>query len=1389
MPSFGFNTEFEFLDFHENQHTAPGGFFGLGGDDFSDAQGFGDPKTILTGSAKPPRYSSTSHRGSSSSSSRSNESASPNTSHSSADAMLVDDSFAQWSKPEPSTMTHNPDFMQYGSIDHSAIDLSHFIDLDSAPNSPSPPTTCGQSPDTPMVGNVIPQAPAAKRLKNHHKAQSQKPLNHITRVKKSGSRDMSPASNLAISHDTSPTAAFLPSPSPDVPVNYFNGPMALNMTSSWPSMRPLPPNGVLSQGRPVVAHASKQHHGLPAAPAQNPHASSSADKDKLPKLVIHPTPPKSRVETQIPIKLTIHSLPPQFKRVHLPTHTISKPKLLAKPHHGRAPDMLEVHTMLVCSSAMADPEKRERAYRLAAAARHDYSQRSRPRDEDDGIKPQDGGEVRICTGCITRERKRAGRKKHKKPEEEELWNKFEHDRVIVFNTQEVKEWTPVTQDMADPTGTGQNGPVPEGTVQVDAPMRIACYCRHHSEKVGFNVIFTVKDYKDNIVAQKMSDNIMITDDHKTHLPTTSTLQTNGGTTTVGLPQATTPVDAQPMDLHMPAPQTRMQSPSEIQNMGPNQTFAFPSGPPAHVSLGNSASVTPRNVSRQGSPAHASGPLGRKRKASGSGPKVPNGLMMTSLQENQPAMTSNARTDSAGGSASTSPFTPNLNSFPLGAEGLFAQSQQQQALNTLQQPFATGPPTPGSNGVPEPFTFNASTRAMSLDNLPTNQLFSAPASAHPSRAPSPNHLRNEIQNLQHGQLTQGLFTAPLNVVSTRPQPKILRIIPAEGPKSGGVEVTLLGSGFTNDGLEVYFGNHKATTTTYWGESSLVSLLPPSPTAGIVLVTIKQRGGSAPLNCGQQPQVFRYIDDDEERLIRTALAVLGNKLGGDMADVAEIARNIIYGAGNGGSWGPSGSGSGGQAPGNSFNSLGLESKESVEKSLLRILEFIDIDDSDRKARIDLRRKTGQTMLHLACSLGFLRLTVGLIMRGATVGLRDKSGFTALHMAAMNNHPEIVRRLLQSGADPNVRTLSGLTAFDVTHSNDVMQELQDMDNHARSRSCGSRHSRANSASSLRSLWDRPPAAQARGAEYRSNCTTPDIYRDSDSLEGAESEGADPQFLDMRRPQFPGTATRPPFEWPAGAASPSAAMMALRDQVSTQLQQFQHSMALHLQNFPQLQMPNMPQMPQMPQMPMFPDYQAYLHSAPVMQRISSLVPTIRSPRSESGEDEAEPPRDTDQKWWDRSFFGAKEVPPPAYEEIFPHKNLDTKQASAAQAAADAEADEKCAALYDQDTAESTVESRAGSSRSQEVPAMLRIGRKHHITKEQQENLQRAHAQRLKAGSSDRMLWFVWIPILVFVLGAMLFSGAPSLAAGTVSAAKSFSAFVANPRGLGEQLSRVLLI
>lgn len=216
------------------------------------------------------------------------------------------------------------------------------------------------------------------------------------------------------------------------------------------------------------------------------------------KLHVSPLGHKSRVETQIPIKLTLDPLPGHIKKLHLPTETIAKAKFLAK---DTAPsvDTLELSAMLVCTSSMEKPENMAHALQMARDGTH-VKRGINPRrlstgeakkggelDLNDPDSPMNGGPVRICDNCVSRERKRAGRKKAKKQEDEERWHEYEHDRIVMFNTQEYLEFHPPTP--AKEPQCAENVTFSPEAKQIDAPMRIVCYCRHQQEKIGFQYVF------------------------------------------------------------------------------------------------------------------------------------------------------------------------------------------------------------------------------------------------------------------------------------------------------------------------------------------------------------------------------------------------------------------------------------------------------------------------------------------------------------------------------------------------------------------------------------------------------------------------------------------------------------------------------------------------------------------------------------------------------------------------------------------------------------------------------------------------------------------------------------------------------------------------------------
>ncbi|POR30936.1 Protein MGA2 [Tolypocladium paradoxum] len=1265
-----------------------------------------------------------------------------------------DNAFTFGREADSSVMTDG--IYAFGETDDSFMDRSFdFEGASSSPEAASAAQTNMPSPEMPTIKTNSPRKPdqankpkagshkkqisvraataSTTRADSNHFLQQYSVASSMTGMRSAASREVSPMSAMVTSHDSSPVATFFNSPPCNVGHDFSK---AMDRTAMWPNRVDM-----TTPTRPDALPTPGQFGGPMAQPMPIPQHRALYNTAPFNftggyELRILPTPLKSRVETQIPIKMTLSPLPPGVTKLHLPAHTISKPKLLAKPPPERSPDTLELYVTLVCTSAMELPGMKQKALERATKLPQGYLP-----EQDDEHSPQNGGDVRICQGCITRERKRAARKKIKKPDEEKLWSLDEERRVIVFNTLELKEWQPLS-GVLDPSGRPETV-MSNRAMQIDAPMRIACYCRHHNEKMGFNVIFTIKDFQDRVIAQAMSNPIMITDDHKTHpmaQPSSQPTMSETVTTSTVPVNPPPPMDATNLVPPVQSPAFRM-SPSSGDIAAAQRNGSYPPSTSGKTTPTLNTSTAPgRAMSRPASPSQG-GPMTKKRKSSGSGSRILSGLTMTRLETSPPPGSQTTGTQLS--TAATSPFSPPAGPFHL--EQMFGQ-------HNGQQPFANGPPTPGSN---DQSPFFANNRSASMDNLAMAQLYSAPTSSHPSRAPSPNGLRNSVnvpQNQFAQTLASSLYSLPMEVNQPRcPPPIIHKIIPNEGPKIGGIEVTVLGQAFFQ-GLEVWFGDKKATTTTYWGDSSLVCLLPPYPVAGAVAVTFKHQGVPSAQNfpMATEPPIFKYIDDNEDKLIRTALAVLGHKMSGQMVDVSDLARRILN---NGNSTWSGGSSVGPSSGGPGFNHA---CQEHLESQLLKCLDLIDLDDSTHKTRLDLRRPTGHTMLHLACSLGYHRFVAALLARGANPDARDKGGFTPLHMAAIQNHPEIVRRLMVVGADPTIRSLSSLTAADVAQSRLVLRAIRQSERHARSVSGGSLHGRTSSATSLRSLW-----APMTRAHTHDEPISVDSGEESPEYTSGDLEDEDPDedcYLHMRRRSrlrhgndMTNHLGDDSDEESRALGSPTTQFAALKDQLQQQLHQFQQSMALHLQSLPQ--MPQMPQMPTFPGMPMLPDYQAYLQQAPFMRRMQQLMPGSGTrPDSQEGDN---PKMDT--RWWDLSSYMQNNAgAPPSYEDIFGRQDSDTKQESAIHAAAEAEADIKCAAIYDQPSTSAAAGTRTETRAKS--PSILKIGRKNAITKEQQEQFLRAHEKKLKKLSSDRNLFFIWIPLLVVMVCAMFCSYFPSL-------------------------------
>ncbi|KAK5937003.1 SPT3 Dosage dependent suppressor of Ty-induced promoter mutations-like protein [Knufia obscura] len=1046
--------------------------------------------------------------------------------------------------------------------------------------------------------------------------------------------------------------------------------------------------------------------------------------DGQPTLHIYPTSLKSRVETQIPIRMTLYPLPPGIRKLRLPTHTVSKPKFLAKSENERSPDTLELSVSLVCTSAMQDPHRKQRA--LARARGEDLSAYSRPSpasstssasSRDDDEKPLNGGEVKICSGCIQRERKRASRKKSKKPDEEEMFQKDEEKRVVVFNTNEVKEWVEVTKETQP--ANDQSPLPPPGTMQVELPMRIACYCRHQNEKLGFQVIFSVKDYRDKVIAQAMTNSIMITDDHKTHnapqaLPAAPAPQVpqpphfpGAGVFTAGAEMPGNEASGAKMfkQSYSTPDLTRLQHFNGQFSGSSNSPFAIPQA----VSGNTSATLTPRNLSRPASPSGPSGPASKRRKPSGSG-KLPSGLTMTRLDTVQAQAPGPATMPNT---AASSPYAPNMPNFMAGPD----HRNYQSAVHPRQ---FNSPPTPGGDG-----TFSSINRSFSLENMPRQALMSAPSSRQPSRPSSP--LANPQNGYGNGNGNDATFPQAVNQQlmgqsSRRPMPVIHKLVPAEGSTSGGTEVTLLGNGFYQ-GLEVMFGDTEATTTTFWGEKCLNCIAPPAVQQGMVAVMFKHEHAhysAMQTTSHVRHAIFNYVDDRELEILRLALRTIGKQMGMGTDDPQTAAQMFLQ-QNQGGSngmfqhQGPYG----GMPNGHQRAPSGLGSQQfapqEMESCLLRMLQLARKQIGSAPIQLNLRRPTGLTLLHFAASLDMPRFVTALLAAGADVNALDNNGFTAMHHAAMNGHEQIIDLLRHGGADHRLRSLRNFVPADLATTLLAYQATMRPYLHARNRSSGANmlgpSSRNASSRSLSSFWENSsvPVTESESEPVEEDAHVEDGIR---STSGSRRLPFAQPLSRSAQPSRRGSGNELPVSQavvqttPLGEqpASPSTLMHAWRQLVNmTQAQQAQ--LAEQIQHFQD----NMPALPHLPQL----DYQ----NNGMVRRMSALFP--QRPLS---------PRQAVSKADRSASPGA--VPPPSYDELFPAGpstySAEKKEASAIQAAADAAIDLHFA---QQDTTTSSVKAHTALS----APIM-----------------ESKEAKRVSISQDYKLLLF-WIPLLILLVGLMI--------------------------------------
>ncbi|KIK92137.1 hypothetical protein PAXRUDRAFT_34656 [Paxillus rubicundulus Ve08.2h10] len=588
-----------------------------------------------------------------------------------------------------------------------------------------------------------------------------------------------------------------------------------------------------------------------------------------------------------------------------------------------------------------------------------------------------------CGSCRNREAKRVARKlaariRPVRSDSDTLEDGSERTRSIVEDTTSIIQFNcPEVLDFS--TGSAV------------LPVRITCYCRHHREKVGFHIHFTVMDHNGRVVGTGITPPIMITDDHKSTVKSGAVLFNS-------------PIDAEAECSRLPAdngaPSKRMSGhgkgqpkkrakPYDSTSRTNQARFARETSVASLSSSVNSPSMQPSTVpnTRSPTPSHPSQSSASVRVTHDPAPIPLLPTFVVDAESTPPPFNSNG------------PLDP--------------------ALSGISSAAIFSPP----NGIPTVSTEQMRSPSDTHSCLVTGQ------------APQPSQL---LSTLVSPQPMPFMFFNPGSPppITSLPIPKIHRLIPASGPTHGGIEVTILGENFHPAiQLNCVFGGVLASSTQRWSDNTLLCVLPPRSVPGVVAVWFE---GFDNTKNTSLPSLFTYTDESDRALMELALQVVGLKMTGKIEDAKNVALRIV------GTTGIEDSPSSTtadimQVASSSYDDirplLFLRSgqRDNYEAAVVKFLTLVDISVK-RQSNIPLEvavshtTPSGHTLLHLAVYLKFASLTRFLIAHDIDLDARDRNGYTALHCAALAQSRVCAKLLVDAGADLEIVDALGKTAQDI-------------------------------------------------------------------------------------------------------------------------------------------------------------------------------------------------------------------------------------------------------------------------------------------------------------------------------------------------------------------------
>lgn len=357
------------------------------------------------------------------------------------------------------------------------------------------------------------------------------------------------------------------------------------------------------------------------------------------------------------------------------------------------------------------------------------------------------------------------------------------------------------------------------TGSVVLPLRITCYCRHHREKVGFNVHFTMMDHTGRIVGTGTSRPIMITDDHKT------TSASIGGSHNSKQINGVTGDGDFVMD-------------NAYSELAKDFKWAQ-MGDAGMVMIGETSVSPPPSDAQARAPSKRKQNSKAKDSANKKRVKPYDWAGKRSAKASREASVSSLASPSTSYSAlpiTRSPTPPQM--FSPQATRSAMSPEDQQTFNSL---ISSGPST------------------TQLQRL-TPDMTSSPSS------PLTMSLSMPSLSLQNQNSVPFMYFNPTDPSSSIPllTPTIHRLIPNSGPTHGGIEVTVLGANFHAAlQLNCVFGDVVASSTQRWSDNTLVCILPPRATAGVVAVWFDGFSKVEEQN-HTSPSLFTYCDESDRAL---------------------------------------------------------------------------------------------------------------------------------------------------------------------------------------------------------------------------------------------------------------------------------------------------------------------------------------------------------------------------------------------------------------------------------------------------------------------------------------------------------------------------------------------